>query len=125
MPCNAHYRLYMDLQAVNARRRRFKIGITVAQRNVQLCGEPFSPQRASPSATTPSRLRKKGFRGDVRAAGMTAMSLSDALAGRLTAYGGPGACDVRSGLAAPAYVASIAWGAGVSAVISLAIRTRL
>ena len=58
---------------------------------------------------------------------MTAMSLSEALPGRLTACGGLGlgACDVRSGLAAPAYAASIAWGAGVSAVISLAIRTRL
>ena len=35
---------------------------------------------------------------------MTAMSLSDALPGRLTACGGPGlgACDVGSGLAAPA-----------------------
>ncbi len=58
---------------------------------------------------------------------MTAMSLSDALSGSVTAYGGPGhgACDVRSGLAAPGYAASIAWGAGVSAVISLAIRARL
>ena len=57
---------------------------------------------------------------------MTAMSLSDALPGGLAACGGPGlgACDGRSGLAAPAYAASIAWGAGVSAV-SLAIRTRL
>ena len=36
-----------------------------------------------------SRLRKKGFRGDVRAAGMSAMSLSDALPGGLTACGGP------------------------------------
>ena len=35
------------------------------------------------------RLRKKGFRGDVRAAGMSAMSLSDALPGGLTACGGP------------------------------------
>ena len=58
---------------------------------------------------------------------MTALSLSDALPGGQTACGGLGlgACDVRSGLAAPAYAASIAWGAGVSAVISLAIRTRL
>ena len=31
---------------------------------------------------------RKGFRGDVRAAGMTAMSLSDALPGGLTACGG-------------------------------------
>ena len=36
-----------------------------------------------------SMLRKKGFRGDVRAAGMTAMSLGDALPGGLTACGGP------------------------------------
>ena len=49
---------------------------------------------------------------------MTAISLSDALPGGLTACGGPA-------LAAPAYAACIAWGAGVSAVISLAIRTRL
>ena len=38
---------------------------------------------------SPSRLRKKGFRGDVRAAGMSAMPLSDALPGGLTACGGP------------------------------------
>ena len=51
-----------------------------------------------------SKLRKKGFGGDVRAAGMTALALSDALPGGLTAGGGPGlgAWDVRSGLAAPA-----------------------
>ena len=36
-----------------------------------------------------SRLRKKGFRGDVRAAGMSAMPLSDALPGGVTACGGP------------------------------------
>ena len=50
---------------------------------------------------------------------MTALSLSDALPGGLTAGGGPGlgAWDVRSGLAAPAYAASIAWGAGVAVVI--------
>ena len=62
-------------------------------------------------------MRKKGFRGDVTAVGMTALSVSDALPGGLTACGGPG-------LAAPAYAASIAWGAGVSAVISLTIGTR-
>ena len=33
---------------------------------------------------------EEGFRGDVRAAGMTALSLSDALQGGLTACGGPG-----------------------------------
>ena len=38
---------------------------------------------------------------------------------------GLGACDVRSGLATAAYAACTACGAGVSAVISLAIRTRL
>ena len=58
---------------------------------------------------------------------MTALSLSDALSGGVAACGAPGlgACDVRSGLEAPGYAASAAWGAGVSAVISLAIRTRL
>ena len=58
---------------------------------------------------------------------MTAMSLSDALPGGLTARGGPGlgACDVRSGLAAPAYAASVACGAGVSEVSNPAIRARL
>ena len=69
-------------------------------------------------------MRKKG---NVRATDMTALSLSNALSGGATACGGPrlGACDLRSGLAAPGYAASIAWGAGVSAVISLAIRARL
>ena len=43
---------------------------------------------------------------------MTALSLSNALSGGMTACGGPrlGACDLRSGLAAPGYAASIAWG---------------
>ena len=50
---------------------------------------------------------------------MTVLSLSNALSGGVTA------CDLRSGLAAPGYAASIAGGAGVSAVISLAIRARL
>ena len=58
---------------------------------------------------------------------MTAMSLSEAIPGRSDCLRRPGlgACDVRSGLTTLAYAASIAWGAGVSAVISLAIRTRL
>ena len=63
----------------------------------------------------------------MRAAGKTALSLSDSSSGSVTACGGPGlgASDVRSGLAAPAYAASVACGAGVSAVISPAIRARL
>ena len=54
---------------------------------------------------------------------MSAMSLSDALPGGVTACGGLGlgACG-GPGLAAPGYTA---WGAGVSAVISLAIGARL
>ena len=58
---------------------------------------------------------------------MTALSLSDALPGGLTACGGPGlgGYDVRSGHAAPAYAASVACGAGVSEVSNPAIRARL
>ena len=74
-----------------------------------------------------SRLRKQGFRGGLRTVGRTMMFLSDAWRVVSRPVGGPGlgACDVRSSLAAPAYVASVACGAGVSAVISPAIRTRL
>ena len=63
----------------------------------------------------------------MRAAGKTALSLSDSSSGSVTACGGPGlgACDVRSGLAAPAYAASVACGAGVSEVSNPAIRARL
>ena len=55
---------------------------------------------------------------------MAALSLSDALSGRVTACGGPGlgACDVRSSLAAPSHAV---WGPDVSAVISLGIGVRL
>ena len=62
-----------------------------------------------------SRLRKKGVSGEGLLA--AAMSLSDACRAVRPPVEGPGngACDVRSGLAAPAYAAS-AWGAGVSAV---------
>ena len=51
-------------------------------------------ERQEEGGRRPSRLRKKGFRGDVRTAGMTAMSLSEALPGRLTACGGLGSGPV-------------------------------
>ena len=66
----------------------------------------------------PSRVRQQGILGNLRAAGVTAMSLSDTLPGGLTACG-------RPGLTAPGNAASAAWGASVSAVISLAIGARL
>ena len=56
----------------------------------------------------PSRVRQQGILGNAGAAAVTAMSLSDALPGGVTACGGPGlgARDLRSGLAAPGNAAS-------------------
>ena len=62
-------------------------------------------------------MRKKGFRGDVTAVGMTALSVSDALPGGLTACGGP---RPRG----PCLRGQHRLGGGVSAVISLTIGTR-
>ena len=54
---------------------------TVVRRIVQVGAACFA-------ITALTGCGRKGFRGDVRAAGMTAMSLSDALPGGLTACGG-------------------------------------